>query len=268
MRRTKHPEGLSPELFYRYQEQQEFLDMLASKHGFVCFRPDYHAKTVDRNTVLLYTVEDAKHNREVDRQPTHYTRGEAADLSRAWKQTIDDKYVYRDAFWTFENTDRNGMFNYDYANHGTVDLHGTKDWQERLEGAIMFAFTRKKLNGYIGASGGPLALREADQTNNDYNRDLIRYFRMKHGQAFMGNVNYYDEKREQIVKGEGSIYTEYTGQQVYNFEYSFVVPCQDVELENLIRRWNGDERLPKNPVDVAAITDRVTKLGGIHLIWY
>ena len=40
------------------------------------------------------------------------------------------------------------------------------------------------------------------------------------------------------------------------------------ELEDLIRAWNGDERLPKKLVDVEAMTGRVEQLGGINLIWY
>ena len=55
---------------------------------------------------------------------------------------------------------------------------------------------------------------------------------------------------------------------LYNFGCDFAVPVPDKELEELIRAWNGDERLPKRLVDVEAMTGRVEKLGGINLIWY
>ena len=91
---------------------------------------------------------------------------------------------------------------------------------------------------------------------------------MRYGKAYMGNVNFYDDKRKKIAKGEASVYEEYTGQMIYNFGCSFVVPTQDEELEYLIRDWNSDDRLPKDPEAVNKITSRVDRLGGIHLIWY
>lgn len=252
---------------HRYREQQQYMNELAVRFGFFTYRPDYHGQPRDCYTVLFYTMEDEKHNRQVDRQPTSYSRSEAADRMKYGNIKISDDYIYRDAFFSFENTDANGMLNTEFGNHGTIDLRGN-DWRSRLAGAILFAFTKKKYMGYVNASGGFFGIREADQTNNDYNRELIRFYQMKHGKAYMGNVNYYDEKRQQIVKGGGSIYTEYTGQLVHNFEFGFVVPCQDAELEKLIRQWNGDERLPKDPVDVTRIADRINKIGGLHLIWY
>lgn len=252
---------------YRYREQQQFLNELAVRHGFVTFRPEYHAAPRDCNTVLLYTVEDAKHNREVDREPTSYSRGEAADRMKYGGIQILDKYIYRDYVFAFENTDVNGHFNLDFANFGRIDLRN-REWRDRLEGAILLAFTRRKQHDHVRATGGYDGLREADDTYNDLNRELIRYFLMCHGQAFMGDVNFYDEKRNKIVRGEASVYEEYTGQMVYNFGCSFVVPTQDEELEKMIREWNSDNRLPKGIEAVQKITNRVDRLGGIHLIWY
>lgn len=252
---------------YRYREQQQFLNDLAVRIGFVTFRPEYHAAPRDCNTVLLYTMEDAKHNREVDREPTSYSRSEAHDRMKYGGIQISEKYIYRDYFFAFENTDRNGHYDLDFANFGRLDLRG-RDWRERLEGAILLAMARKKQNDYIRGTGGYGSLREADETYNDLNRELIRCFLMRYGKAYMGNVNFYDDKRKKIAKGEASVYEEYTGQMVYNFGCSFVVPTQDEELEKLIRDWNSDDRLPKDPEAVKKITTRVDRLGGIHLIWY
>ena len=252
---------------YRYREQQEFLNHLAVRYGFFTYRPDYHAAPRDANTVLLYTLEDEKHNREVDRQPTKYSRSEAADRKKYSGILIDEKYVYRDAFFSFQNTDVNGHYNTDYANNGSIDLCGSK-WRDRLEGAIMLAFTRKRQNQYLAATGGVWEPREADSTYNDYNREIIKFFRMRYGKAYLGSINFYDEKRKQVAKGEASVYEEYTGQQVCNFSCCFVVPTADEELQMLIRDWNSPGQLQKGIEDVKKITDRVDKIGGHHLIWY
>lgn len=251
---------------YRYSEQQEFINSITVKHGIVAFRPDYHAQPRDCNTVLFYSAEDEEHNRMVDKEPTKFTRSEAADRMRSGIH-IDSKYIYRDAFFCFENTDINGHFDFGFANHGTIDLRGS-NWRERLEGAIMLAFTIKKQIDYLRATGGIWALREADSTYNDFNREAIKYFLMRYGQAYLGNINFYDDKRKQVVKGTSSVYEQYTGQMVYNFGYAFVVPTADKELENLIREWNTDNQLPKGVDEVTKITNRIDKLGGLHLVWY
>jgi len=51
----------------RYREQQTHLNAIAAKHGVVCFRPDYHGKPRDANTVLFYTKEDHAYNCKLDR---------------------------------------------------------------------------------------------------------------------------------------------------------------------------------------------------------
>lgn len=251
----------------RYREQQQFLNELAVRHGFITYLPAYHAAPRDCNTVLLYTLEDEKHNREVDREPVSYSRSEAADRMKYGNIEISDNFIYRDYVFAFENTDANGHFDLDFANFGRIDLR-SREWRDRLEGAILLAFTRRKQHDHVRATGGYGGLREADDTYNDLNRELIRYFLMRYGKAYMGNVNFYNDKRKKIVRGEASVYEEYTGQMVYNFGCSFVVPTQDEGLEKLIREWNSDERLPKDPDAVKKITTHVDRLGGIHLIWY
>lgn len=252
---------------HRYTEQQQWFDLVAAKLGVVCYRPDYHADDRDANTVMFYTKEDAEHNRKVDRQPTRFTRSEAADRKKFSKIDIPDEYVWRDPFWTFENTDVNGHLDYGFGNFGRLDLRG-RDWRERLEGAILLAMARKKQNDYSRACGGVWEIRESDSTYNDLNREIIKYFLMRYGQAFMGNINFYDEKRKKVAQGEDSVYEEYTGQMVYNFGCSFIVPTADEELEKLIRDWNSDDRLPKNIDAVKKITTRVDRIGGVNLIWY
>lgn len=243
---------------FRYKEQQSFLDELARKLSIVCFRPDYHREGMDKNTVLFYTKEDAAHNMEVDKQPLQYSRSQSVDF-----HFCDEKYIYRDHFWAFENTDLNGLLDYGFANFGRLDLRGPR-WKDVIEGSVKLALVKKKQNAYIAASGGVLGLRENDETNNDMNREIIEAVKLGYGRAFLGSVNLYGEQRERVACGEESPLEEYTGQKLYNFCADFVVPNDDMELVAMIRGWNGAGETEL----VGRIINRVQKLGGVNLIWY
>lgn len=248
---------------FRYYEQQKSICEIAAKLGVVAYRPDYHGDERDKNTVLLYLPDDAVHNRKVDRQPVRYSRSEAKDRHI----DVNSECVYRDHFWSFANSDVNNRYDLDFANFGKVDLRGPR-WKEVLEGHIRFALARKLQIEHIRSTGGFWELREADAVYNDLNRKILEAMKMIHGRLFLGGINFYDEKRKEIVSGEKSIYEELLGQKVYNFDCDFAVPVPDKELEEMIRSWNGCGRLPKKIVDVEAMTSRVEQLGGINLIWY
>lgn len=247
----------------QYAQQQKAIDEIARELGVVAYRPDYHGKARDKNTVLLYLKRDAEHNRKVDWQPVHYSRSEARDL----KMDVNGDCVYRDHFWSFENSDSHGMLDMRFANFGKIDLRGIR-WKTVLEGHIRYALARKLQFEYVRNTGGYWALREADDTYNNLNREQLLALKMMHGRLWLGSINFYDDKRKKITAGEESVYEELTDQMVYNFGCDFAVPVPDKELEELIRAWNGDERLPNRLVDVEAMTGRVEKLGGINLIWY
>jgi hypothetical protein len=124
----------------------------------------------------------------------------------------------------------------------------------------------KKQNAYLCSIGGVSALHEADEEYNEMNRKLITAFREHHGKAYLGNINFYDAERTAVINGEKSVYEEYTGQQIYNFQYAFCVPIQDKELEKIIRLWNGAGSSSNN-VEVGAIINKIEAVGGINLIW-
>lgn len=251
----------------RYTEQSEVLNEIAAKLGVVIYRPDYHGSRGDKNTVMFYTAEDEEHNRLVDRQPVHYSRGEAADLRKRCGSEIPAHCIYRDSFWNFENSDANGLFDMSYANRGKVYLSGPY-WKERLEGCIGLALLRKRQHEYVRMTGGWWELREADETYNDFNRSIITYMKKACGSLYLGNINFNDDdKRKRICTGEESVYEEYTGQKIYNFHCTFAVPTKDESLEKMIRRWNiGTE--PHNAGVVDQIMARVDELGGEHFLWY
>ena len=96
----------------RYTQQTEALNEIAGKFGVVTCRPD---RSGSRNTVLFYTEEDVEHNHLVDQQPTRYRWKEADDIRRRDGTQIPAECIYRDCFWSFENSDTDDRFNLDYA---------------------------------------------------------------------------------------------------------------------------------------------------------
>jgi len=244
----------------RYKYQQEFIDLLGTKLGFVVYRPDYHRKKGDKNTVLLYTHEDAAYNIKVDRQPTRYSRSEAIDRYIP----LDSGYVYRDYFWWFENSDANGHFSYDWANFGKLDLRYQLRWQDVLEGEIRIAFAKKQRRDYILKTGGLAEVREGDNVINNLNREVIKGYWLKHGKAFLGRINYYSEEWK---KAGNSIYEPYyKDQPICNFACDFCVPVEDEELANMIRQWNANEPCDRREL-IDKIYDRIAKLGGEVFTW-
>ena len=223
-----------------YTQQQKTLDEIAEKLGVVAYRPSYHGAERDKNTVLFYLKEDEEHNREVDRQPVRYSRSEAKDRG----VNVNSECVYRDHFWSFENSDANGQIDMGWANNGKLNLRSL-DWKTKLEGSITFAFARKMQFNYVRSTGGYLELREADKTYNDWNREQLRALKMMHGRLFLGSINFHGDQRKKVIAGKEGVYEELLDQMVYNFGCDFAVPTPDKKLEELIRAWNGDERLPK-----------------------
>ena len=219
-----------------YTQQQKTLDEIAEKLGVVAYRPSYHGAERDKNTVLFYLKEDEEHNREVDRQPVRYSRSEAKDRG----VNVNSECVYRDHFWSFENSDANGQLDMGWANNGKLNLRSL-DWKTKLEGSITFAFARKMQFNYVRSTGGYLELREADNTYNDWNREQLRALKMMHGRLFLGSINFHGDQRKKVVAGKEGIYEELLDQMVYNFGCDFAVPVPDKELGDLIRAWNGDQ---------------------------
>lgn len=246
----------------RYKEQQAALNQIASELGVVASRPDYHGKTRDKNTVLFYTKEDEAHNRKVDLEPSHYTQSEAHDRMKYQKVKIPEQYIWRDPFWSFENSDSNGVLSYEFANFGRLDLRSMR-WSDVLAGDIQLALTRRKRIRYLQAIGGVGSLMEADDIYNDFNRETIQAMVRRDGQAYLGSINYYGEDRERILAKERSVYEKYTGGKIYNFCCAFCVPVQDEQLEEMVRIWN--ETAPASMVD--KIMHRVEAIGGVNFLW-
>jgi len=120
---------------------------------------------------------------------------------------------------------------------------------------------KKDTNDYLKLNGG---VTEFDMSINDTSRNMIFTMKAEKGVCFLGKINLYGEERKEEYK-----LTEYIGQKIYNFEYSFCLPCYDEELEKMID--NRDKAVYTGTITdsvlISAIIDRVEKIGGINLFW-
>lgn len=234
----------------KYLDQMVFLREIAEKLGVVMYKPNYHAKKGDKNTVLFYFKEDDDYNRKVDT--------ECAGLSQESKNSM-----YHRHFFAFENTDFNGRYSQDYANHGKILLN-VAEWKAQLEGAFELAYYKALQSKYIASVGGVDCLEEADDKYNDLNRDIIKAFYKQHSKACIGSINYYDKMRTEIILGTAKAVYEYDGSKLCNFGCGFIIPQYSEELNDLIRQWNVNHTDAKQ---VEEILDKVTSLGGEFFLW-
>jgi hypothetical protein len=111
---------------------------------------------------------------------------------------------------------------------------------------------------------------EADDAVNDVCRDVIRACFENYGEAWLGHVNLYDDRR--VKNGGGrdeQIMWKWDGAFVCNFEVAFVAPKFDAELVRLIRERDAG---PYTTADadykrIEAIHERLAAIGGVHLFW-
>jgi hypothetical protein len=105
---------------------------------------------------------------------------------------------------------------------------------------------------------------EADQDLNDVTREKIAAYAREHGGAWLGNVNLYKETIDKPIMVE-----YHDDMMVYNFQYHFVIPAYDAELERLIKErhetpYTGTAQ-DGELLDV--IFARLDELGGETLNW-
>lgn len=104
---------------------------------------------------------------------------------------------------------------------------------------------------------------EFDTGLNNLSREKLDAYMEIHEEVWLGKVNRYnyDKDRPYLVK--------YEGQKVYNFEYTFAIPCYDQELIDLIIEREEAEYTgtAEDEPRVQKIMDRIYQLRGIDLFW-
>ena len=105
---------------------------------------------------------------------------------------------------------------------------------------------------------------EFDMSINDISRETIQAMKNEFGTCFLGKINLYGEERGKEYK-----LVEYTGQKVYNFEYTFCMPVHDTELERMIteRDHTPYTGTKDDYIRIEAITKRIYSVGGENLFW-
>jgi len=120
----------------------------------------------------------------------------------------------------------------------------------------------KHENEYFRLCGGHIP--EANEEWNNIQREKIAAVYEYNGKAYIGKINYYGEEREALTIN--SIFAEYAGQMIYNFEADFVVPNKNTELAEMIIKWN-EMKHPLSLDIITNITNMVEKIDGLNLFW-
>lgn len=125
-----------------------------------------------------------------------------------------------------------------------------------------------------------VAMEPLHESNSEKNwqESVARIERMKaeHGQAWLGNVN-----RKSVESSLRVPLVEYTGQKIYNFDYAFVMPAYNQDIEDMVEAYNrqskafydsvGTDKLKGTTKDLVVsidvIFDKVEELQGKLLYW-
>jgi len=105
---------------------------------------------------------------------------------------------------------------------------------------------------------------EANTELNDMQREKIRTVYENFGTAFIGKITYNGSERG--ILSTDTVFTEYTGQLIYNFGADFVVPAVDDILAEMIVEWNKGGK-PMMTRLFKRIYNMVEALGGANLLW-
>ena len=112
----------------------------------------------------------------------------------------------------------------------------------------------KEQNHYVCLAGGILEIKEADETYNDFNREIIRAYKKKYPDAVIGNIN--------CGLDGADIFKEIPDGKLYNFCCDFVIPKEDEKLEEMIFNF----RVVGRQIDM--VDDRIKEIGGQRLLWF
>lgn len=124
--------------------------------------------------------------------------------------------------------------------------------QENIPSETRLDTLRYLQNSYASSIGGLAELKEADDTWNEYNVEIIKEFAKLHPNCMLGKFN-------------ESKFTPYTGQRIYNFDCDFIVPAEDAELQRLLK--NRNDKGYTDLSSVMKIQSRIKGTGGMVFIW-
>lgn len=104
---------------------------------------------------------------------------------------------------------------------------------------------------------------EFDKSINDISREKIKALKELKGKCYLYQINKFHPSDPACV--------EYTGQKIYNFEYSLALPERNEEIIKIIDKRNTPSDEPysgkRNMDEVNRIYDIAESIGEITLIW-
>ena len=106
---------------------------------------------------------------------------------------------------------------------------------------------------------------EANDEFNNLQRELIAAVYENGGKAYVGKITYYGSERGLL--SENTVFTEYTGQMIYNFGADFVVPAADNDLAKMIVELNTGSDQSIRWRLLKRIYNKIESLGGKSLLW-
>lgn len=124
----------------------------------------------------------------------------------------------------------------------------------------------QKQDEYLSFWGHLEDVPVGDETFNDLSRAVIAAFKRCHGTAFLGRLVFSWGDQKKFEHGEGGIYTEYTEQHVPAYSCNFILPRQDLQLEEMVKEWAVDEWPPKFEL-FTRILQRIKELDGMTISW-
>lgn len=173
----------------------------------------------------------------------------------------DDEYGWEPDSNSVWLTHRHG--NHDWS---IVSIKEIESWTTRVKEGQSKALSDliQRENELFCSYGGHIT--EADERWNALQRSKIAAFYEINLNAYIGKINRYGAERDTLTID--TVFSEYTGQRVYNFDANFIVPTADHELAEMIVSWNSKNNAqPTNPNLVDKINKRIEEIGGLILLW-
>lgn len=124
----------------------------------------------------------------------------------------------------------------------------------------------QKQNEYLFFWGHLEDVPAGDETFNELTRSIVAAFKECHGTAYLGKLLFTWEDQKKLERGEIGIYSKYNGQWIPAYDYNFVVPIPDSQLEAMVIDWAIDEWPPKFEL-FTRILQRIQDLDGLTLSW-
>ena len=105
---------------------------------------------------------------------------------------------------------------------------------------------------------------EANSSLNNLQREKIAALYELRGKAYLGKINQYGDERMALTAD--TVFMEYTGQMVHNFDADYAVPVADRELAEMIVQWNAGG-ISASSALISRIQNRINEIGGVNLMW-